>query len=803
MVVILFYSSQVWSQLKDCNYSLSGEIHDTEHRPMAGATVLLKELNQGQATDEKGGYVFKDLCAGTYTLLVKYIGYKEVSLEVLITNKNTRQNIDILTENIHLEEISVEAKLAENYTQSASFLVKTELQSQSGKSLAETLKEISGLYTIQSGPTIFKPILQGLYNNRILILNNGLRHEGQNWGSDHAPEIDPFMAGKMVVIRGASAVRYGTDALAGVILVEPEALRKEKGMDGEFTLLGMSNGRGGAFSGLLNGKVGRTKGFSWRLQGTYKKFGDRETSRYVLSNTGMEELDYSGTLGYAGKNWDTEVYFSSFQTELGILRSAHLGNLSDLDAAIGNNRPWFEEDFTYRIGQPKQQVRHLLLKNKTHFNFEKAGDLSWVYGFQLNRRKEFDIRRGNRSDLPALDLELTTHTLDAVFEHLPWGKWEGSLGLSGIYQQNINVPGTGIVPLIPQYKSLGGGIYWIEKMKANKQEWEVGLRYDYRFIEVKRFSPQNELLVPAFAFQNISFQLGWAYRIHPHLTWKNNLATAWRPPNIAEMYSQGLHHSTGTIEEGFLLYEYASDLRSSEVPKEQSYKLVSSLLYDNAAQRNSSRLTLEWNLYYNYLRNYIFLEPSDARLTIRGAFMAWRYNLSNAGFLGTDASLRWHFLPQLTLLAKGSLVRARDLSRDAFLINVPADRFEAGLQYEPFKSGKLKNTRFVCTVLRQNRQFRAPEVFTIAEIEEVALSGGALALPANGFDYTFAPAGYTLVSLDAETSLRLKKQSLALGMKVENLGNAAYRDYLNRFRYFADDMGRNVTLRLRYTFGKI
>src|ERR1700748_828948 len=121
-----------------------------------------------------------------------------------------------------------------------------QLEETRGLSLGESLKTIAGVNSLQTGPSISKPVIHGVYSNRILILNNGVRQEGQNWGNDHAPEIDPFVATKLSVIKGPASIRYGSDAIGGVILVDPREMRTAPGVDGEVNLVGMTNGRVGA-----------------------------------------------------------------------------------------------------------------------------------------------------------------------------------------------------------------------------------------------------------------------------------------------------------------------------------------------------------------------------------------------------------------------------------------------------------------------------------------------------------------------------------------------------------------------------
>ena len=111
-------------------------------------------------------------------------------------------------------------------------LTQKQLAETAGKSLGESLKEIPGVNSIQTGPGIFKPVIHGVHSQRILILNYGIRQEGQQWGAEHAPEIDPFIASDVVVIKDASSIKYGTDALGGVIVVNPSPLPEKEDWEG-------------------------------------------------------------------------------------------------------------------------------------------------------------------------------------------------------------------------------------------------------------------------------------------------------------------------------------------------------------------------------------------------------------------------------------------------------------------------------------------------------------------------------------------------------------------------------------------
>ena len=111
-----------------------------------------------------------------------------------------------------------------------------------GKSRASILEHVSGVSSIQTGTTVAKPVINGMYGNRILIVNNGARQTGQQWGADHAPEIDQNSSGSIEVIKGAESVRYGSEALGGIIVMEQKALPYgQAGVSGHLRTLYGSN----------------------------------------------------------------------------------------------------------------------------------------------------------------------------------------------------------------------------------------------------------------------------------------------------------------------------------------------------------------------------------------------------------------------------------------------------------------------------------------------------------------------------------------------------------------------------------
>src|SRR5690606_25811348 len=242
-------------------------------------------------------------------------------------------------------------------------------------------------------------------------------------------------------------------------------------------------GGSGSAAVSFEGGSEKKKGWGSGLQSSGKYGGNIRSPGYFQQNTGIREINVSGAVGYSSSKSGIELFFSRYESTLGLLADAHTGNLSDLQAIIENGRPFSEPDFTYKIINPRQEVKHDLFKVKGHHHLENGAKINILYGFQRNLRQEFDKRRGELNDRAALDLELFTHTLELGFDHLARRHWNGSIGLNLIQQANNNIPGTGVTPLIPNYDMYNIGIFAIEKFTKGHLELEGGLRYDYRFVD--------------------------------------------------------------------------------------------------------------------------------------------------------------------------------------------------------------------------------------------------------------------------------------------------------------------------------
>jgi len=273
--------------------------------------------------------------------------------------------------------------------------------------------------------------------------------EDQEWGAEHAPNIDINSVGNITLIKGAGALTYSGDAVGGIIVAAAPAAPVLDSLFGKTLVTGATNGRGFSVSTQLT-KTSHT-GWYGSVQGSFKRFGDFEAPDYVLSNTGVLEGNGSFTIGLNRYDHGFEAYYSIFKTEIGILRASHLGSAQDQVRAINSDVPLFIEPFTYDISPPKQDATHQVARINGFKRIDGLGKLSLHYDFQRNDRLEYDIRRGDDQDKASLDLELDTHTLMLDLDSFLNDDLRLKTGLSGSYQNNFADPKTGVRRLIPDY----------------------------------------------------------------------------------------------------------------------------------------------------------------------------------------------------------------------------------------------------------------------------------------------------------------------------------------------------------------
>lgn len=747
-------------------FTLTVKVTDSlDHKPLEAASVTIPELKKNGITGADGIFRIDSITPGSYTIQVVFIGYHSYQEKIWV-NENKTLVITLCPATFHLHETIIYSHSDELQ----SFGLQTRLQLNArqieqtrGLTFSDQLKQLPGVTTLSTGPAVTKPVIRGLHSNRLVTVNGGVRQEGQQWGADHGAEIDPFSPAKIEVIKGASSVEYGAEAIGGVVKVSPKEFRDVKGIGGELQMMGASNNGMGAGSLLLEGSHFDKHRLSWRVQGTMRKAGDSRTPDYVMSNSGFYETDGSYALHYAYKNFHMEWMQSYYSTTLGILRTSHIGNTTDLLHAIETGTPLYTAPFTYHIDRPKQEVSHTVSSFKTFYVWKTGARLQLMLSRQLNERKEFDRpplwnTALKYTEVPAYYLTLTTDQAELKFEHARWKNIKGQWGVSWMNQGNYT---EGLQPIIPNFRAYTTGAYVIEKWNKGRWMLEAGVRADQR-SQTRFRRVNNEVVSDGKTFSNVTFSTGAMYHLSERVHLQANVSSAWRPPSINELYSYGLHGGTATFEIG-----------NDSLKSERSYNAELSLSYDHQQWKG------EVSVYRNAISNFIYKEPLPyPTITIRGAFPQFRFVQDDVLLQGVDARITRYFGKHYSAGINASYLYAQNTSKNQPLIFMPSNRARLTLGYEGGNWKKFHEVFINVQHAYVSKQDRFPA----------------------GIDYVDPPPAYQLTDVNMGFEISLGRQVLRWSVSVQNVFNVSYRDYLSRLRYYSLEPGRNFMIRLAIPF---
>ena len=781
---------------QECNRELFVEVVDLhDGQPMSGARIELLESKRSLVTSDSGMVVFLEVCKGPLTLLIEHEDCMPITQQVRI-HKNNYVKVKLEHHINELQEIIVaEQKLRKGSPTAAERILNTvEIQKFQSGSLGDLLEGVSGISNIRTGQHIAKPVLHGMSGSRLGIVQDGTRIRDQEWGSDHAPSIDAVSADRIRVVKGGAALRYGGDTAAGVIVMERLPVVIADSLYGNFAVDFQSNGRGISSVGKV--QLSKKNGSYGGVQFHLKKRGDLLAPTNDLTNTGADKQSLNLHWGLQKINRQLEFRYRYLDENIGILRASHIGNVSDLVRALSSPTPLFIEPFSYTINAPKQSNRHHQAHLRYHFYDGHDNRWQWDYDFQQNTRREYDIRRDSDDERPSIDMDLSTHSLLGHFRSSASSfQWES--GVAGTFQRNFSNPTTGVKRLIPDYyqTTFGGyanGVY----RPTNALVWEAGIRYDFHYLDVKKYFKTRRwealgyntqfadliirdtgtqvLIHNHMGYHMFSFTTGIQLELSQQWQLGFNYALSDRPPNPGELFSDGLHHSLAVIQYGDM-----------ELKNERMHKLHLNI------QQKSSNFRSEIEAYGSYSGSYIMEEPQGLETTTRGAFPAWQYRSVMARLWGLDADVSWQITPKIEWYSQAAYVVGINQTDDTPLVDIPPFNWQQKLHWQ---ADKLKILSFAIQHEFVDKQTRAPELLTpYNTIEEGELFYGAV-------DLGSPEEAYHLFGFSCTWNTYtwgLKTQWVLQG---QNIFNRTYRNYLNRMRYFTNEMGQNLQLQVRFEF---
>ncbi|MDG1822420.1 MAG: TonB-dependent receptor [Flavobacteriaceae bacterium] len=793
-VVGIFLLTTSFGYSQNCNLSITGKVisfHDK--KPLETAVVQIVGETKNAVTSVDGVFVFENLCPKKLTIKISHINCEDFVTKIDLTASVTLELfMDHHIETLEEVVISKERTDKLSSTTKVYSLTESEKERYNTKGLAGALEQISGVNTLSTGNSIAKPVIHGMFGSRVGIVYNNLMLENQQWGQDHAPNIDINAFEDIRVIKGASALKYAGSIAGGIVVLESSLPIPIDSLYGKTILNGMTNGKG---MGIVSSWVKSYENGTYiKAQGTLRKNGDFSAPNYMLTNTGSHEKNIALSVGKNGFHSMWNVYFSYFNTEIAILKSAHIGSIRDLLGAIEADSPSVIEPFAYGIESPKQANTH----HTTSLSYSKFlssnQKLNIKYSWQKNNREEYDLRRGDLKYTPAIDLRLNTHDITTNYE---WSRNKGSYdgGLFFQVQDNYSNPDTEVRRLIPDYLKVKWGGYATASFNlSDKVNYAIGMRYEHQSNDVRKWYRNNrwesknyEELLGSYVinevvgqrlvsrdliFNTVSFSTGVRYMPSSRYRIALNFNYAERAPDIAEMFSDGLHHSLATIEYG-----------NPFLTKEKTHKLVLDV------EKREGLFTFIASPFITFGEHYIIIEPTGVEQTIRGAFPVWEYSAVNALLAGIDVDLTYEINSELEFRQSTSWVHGTNKNTEKPLI-IPPVTTTNQIRYSPQKWNAFSIALHSKITFTQHR-------FPLNNPDDVPVIENGQKLYKE-VDISTPPNGYHNLGLDLNWGpYKIKESAINIGLSFDNLFNVGYRDYMNRLRFYADEAGRNVMFQIK------
>jgi iron complex outermembrane recepter protein len=729
-IIILFIG---FYSVINAQNSISGIVSDKNNQPLIGVLVSISESNKNTITNEFGKYSIENVSNKNIKITFSLPEFISQTKNVTFTSSQIILNI-ILDEAIFkMDEVIVSTafnKLQSQNVMKVEHASMRDLQQKGATTLIEGLATIPGVSQISTGVSIGKPVIRGLSANRVLVYSQGVRLENQQFGEEHGLGLNDAGIESVEVIKGPASLLYGSDAIGGVLYFNPEKFVDANTFKADFNQKYFSNTLG---TNTVLGFKTSTNKWKFLTRGSYTEHSDYQIpDKNRVTNTRYNEQDFKTGIGYVTKS------FSS------ILRY----NFNKLDIGIPENG--IERQTTKKTTDfPKQGVSNNLLSLNNIIYF-KNSKLDLNLGYISNDRKEFaDFQT------PNLFWKLKTINYDAKY-HLPKiGNLESIFGIQGMYQTNTNY---GKKLLIPNAITNDFGIFGTTNYQWNKNSIQAGLRFDNRKITTEANGISGEegsFVAIEKSFNSINASLGFKTNLQEKLTFRLNVASGFRAPNLSELTSNGVHEGSNRYEIG-----------NPNLKNEQNLQTDLNLEFQN------SHFEFFVNGFYNHINNYIFISPNGNQIDSKDVY---DYIQDNANLFGGEIGLHFHPHPLDWLHFESSFETVKGKkSNDDFLPLIPANNFNNTIRTD----FKIKNW--------------LSESFANLTISHT--------LNQNNFsEFETKTNDYTLFNIGIGGKIKLDNLVFNVNLNANNLFDKTYISHLSRLKNDGiPNIGRNVIFGIKF-----
>ncbi len=728
-ILLLGFSAMLHAQ-----NSVSGTVTDAQNKPLKGVTITAPEIHKGTTTDENGKYTLNNLPNGNLKLSFSFIGFAIQNKNISLQQKETTLDISLEEKAFQMDEIIVSTafnKLQSQNVMKVEHASMKSLQQKGTATLIEGLATIPGVSQVSTGTSIGKPVIRGLSGNRVLVYSQGVRIENQQFGDEHGLGLNDAGVESVEVIKGPASLLYGSDALGGVLYFNPEKFADAHTFKANFSQKLFSNTLG---SNTSLGLKTSTDNWKFSARGSYNTHSDYtipEGDR--ITNTRYNESDFKTGIGFSNAKFSSVFRY----------------NFNKLDLGIPENGV-AEQTTTKKTDYPKQGVFNHLLSWNTIVYLKKS-KLDVDLGYIDNDRSEFED-----SNVAILHMKLRTFNYDAKF-HLPkFGKVESIVGVQGMHQTNTN---SGEEYLIPDASTNDFGVFGTFNYEWKSNVIQAGLRYDNRKINTSTFGiPGEEGSFVAInkSYDSFNAALGYKTKWQENLTFRLNLASGFRAPNLAELTSNGVHEGTNRYEIG-----------NANLKTEQNIQTDVNLEY------NTDHFEFFVNGFYNHINHYIYAAPAG---TVLDGNEVFDYIQNNAMLYGGEIGFHIHPHPLDWLHLESSFENVTGKKENGdYLPLIPANNWNNTIRTE-FNIKKWLTDGFAT-------------LNAVYTFDQNNVSG-----------FETQSNDYTLVNLGFGGTIHLGKTVFDVNLNGNNLFDKTYIAHLSRLKTDGiPNMGRTIVFGVNFT----
>ena len=604
--------------------------------------------------------------------------------------------------------------------------------------ISKSISKLPGVSILSTGPGVSKPSIRGLSYDRVVVYSQGVRLENQQWGDEHGIGVSTSGINSIEVIKGPSYVLYGSDAMGGVLYVEPERYSSDFSVD----YMGLYNSN---YNGITNnlGLKGSSGKFSYIARANMVDNQSFSTPDGEVENTWFKENDVQAGLKYETEKFSSDLRLTMNFSELG---------LPHMEEGHDDHDDHEDHEDHY------QELSHTTLTWVNTFDLGNDHQLNVTLGRQLNDRKEFggheeeeghddhdeeghddhDGHEGHEEGEAELDMELSTNTLDVSLVMPQSDNLNLTIGTNFLSQENKNF---GHEELIPDAEKKDFGLYALGQITMENGAALLGVRYDNRSISSDMGSSD---------FSNFNGSVG-IKRDFENSTLRFNIGSGYRAPNLVELFADGVHHGTFRYERGNL-----------NLVAEKSFQT------DISFDINNDDSSVSFDLFYNDISDYIYISPSS---DIEDGFAVYDYMQQDSELYGGEISF------------------AKKTGFDWLSYNTSLEYIfaeSADGEALPFISPLTFNQVFNIDI-SSNYSF---EIDFLAKAKQ-----GRVAMFEEETD------GYSVLNLSGNWMTSFLDNDLNIFWSISNVFDKEYYDHLSRFKTAGiEEMGRNISVGLKYNF---